>query len=129
MGLDSRARLFPAGLAAFIRVRDQLCRTPWCDAPIRHIDHIVPVIEGGRTSHQCGQGLCEGCNYAKQAHGWRASVLEVESRAGPHSVEITTPTGHTYLSRAPDPPGRSSRGRGSLRVDWVTDGPALVLSA
>lgn len=40
VAMDSRARLFPAGLARFIRLRDQVCRTPWCDAPIRHIDHV-----------------------------------------------------------------------------------------
>src|SRR5690606_11272594 len=47
---DSRARTFPNGLAALLRVRDQgLCRTPWCDAPVAHIDHVVPVDEGGPT--------------------------------------------------------------------------------
>lgn len=40
--MDSRARLFPAGLRRFIRARDDTCRTPYCDAPIRHLDHIVP---------------------------------------------------------------------------------------
>ncbi|MDF2824221.1 MAG: conserved repeat family protein, partial [Mycobacterium sp.] len=39
VAMDSRARAFPKGLARFIRLRDQRCRTPYCDAPIRHIDH------------------------------------------------------------------------------------------
>ena len=44
-----------------------------------------------------GQGLCEACNYNKQAIGWRA-----KPRPGPgHSVDTLTPTGHTYTSTAP----------------------------
>jgi 5-methylcytosine-specific restriction endonuclease McrA len=94
---DSRARIFPAGLARLIRLRDQVCRTPWCDAPIRHTDHIQSAASGGATSLYNGQGLCEACNHAKQALGWRA-----RPRPGPrHPVVITTPTGHTYESGAP----------------------------
>lgn len=99
--MDSRRRIFPRGLVDLLVARDQTCRTPWCDAPIRHIDHIVPAAGGGSTSAANGQGLCEACNYAKQALGWRA-------RPGPGGagevVETWTPTGHRYTSRPPDPP-------------------------
>ncbi len=40
--MDSRARLFPPGLRRFLQARDDTCRTPYCDAPIRHHDHIIP---------------------------------------------------------------------------------------
>ncbi len=50
VAMDSRARLFPAGLRRFIRARDQTCRAPYCDAPIRHHDHVVPWHDGGTTS-------------------------------------------------------------------------------
>ncbi len=53
VAMESRARLFPRGLAAFIELRDQRCRTPYCDAPIRHRDHARPWA-GGRTD-ECGQ--------------------------------------------------------------------------
>jgi hypothetical protein len=66
VAMDSRARLFPAGLRRLITLRDQVCRTPWCDAPIRHIDHVVAHDADGPTSGRNGQGLCEACNYAKQ---------------------------------------------------------------
>ncbi len=69
VGLDSRSRRFPSGLASLIEARDQTCRMPWCDAPIRQIDHIVPVEDGGKTAYANGEGLCEACNYAKQAPG------------------------------------------------------------
>ncbi|GAW51489.1 MULTISPECIES: HNH endonuclease [unclassified Nocardioides] len=97
VAMDSRARLMPDKLGQLIRLRDQRCRTPWCDAPIRPSDHVKAVAEGGETSETNGQGLCEACNYAKQAPGWRA-----RPSPGPrHHVETTTPTGHQYSSTAP----------------------------
>jgi hypothetical protein len=50
---------------------DGTCRTPYCDAPIRHTDHATPVAHGGPTSVLNGLGECEACNYAKEAPGWR----------------------------------------------------------
>jgi len=101
VAMDARARLFPAALARFIGLRDQTCRTQWCDAPIRHRDHAVQAKDGGPTSAANAQGLCEACNHAKQAPGWQA-----RPRPGPrHTVETTTPTGHRYTSTAPPPPG------------------------
>ncbi|MGZ8744421.1 MAG: hypothetical protein ACXWXO_16005 [Nocardioides sp.] len=97
VAMDSRSRIFPGGLAAFIRLRDQVCRTPWCDAPIRHSDHVAPAARQGPTSGVNGAGLCEACNLAKEALGWQA-----RPRPGPrHAVETRTPTGHTYRSTAP----------------------------
>ena len=97
VAMDSRARLLPAALAGFVRLRDQFCRTPWCNAPIRHLDHVTGAAEGGPTSEVNSQGLCEDCNHAKQALGWQS-----RPRPGPrHTVEVTTPTGHSYDSTAP----------------------------
>jgi len=97
VAMDSSARLFRGGLRTIVQLRDQFCRTPWCNAPIRHGDHAVAVADGGETSAAGGQGLCAGCNYAKEAVGWRA-----RPRPGPaHTVETETPTGHTYRSTAP----------------------------
>jgi hypothetical protein len=113
VAMDSRARLAPRGLADLIRARDAgACRTPYCDAPIRHIDHVVPNTDGGPTSADNLQGLCEGCNYAKQAPGWHEVPRPVprppgggEPGAAVPDVSITTPTGHRYLSRPPALPG------------------------
>ena len=49
VAMDARGRIFPRGLARFVRLRDQFCRTPWCDAPIRHTDHADGGAEGGAT--------------------------------------------------------------------------------
>ncbi|NMN97625.1 HNH endonuclease [Antrihabitans stalactiti] len=99
--LESVARCFPKGLARFIDIRDKVCRTPWCDAPIRHRDHIEPHENGGETTELNGAGLCAACNYAKQAPGWSA---EPEEASGLHQYNFTTPSGHTYRSTAPPLP-------------------------
>jgi hypothetical protein len=94
--MDSKAELFQGRLAAFLRLRDRICRTPGCGAPVRHLDHVEPRSRGGPTTADNGQGLCEVCNYAKEADGWSARTIP-----GPrHTVETTTPTGHTYTSTA-----------------------------
>ncbi len=114
VGMDSTRRLFPPSLRRFVVARDGTCRTPWCDAPIAHADHITPHANGGPTTAANGQGLCVRCNLVKEQPGWTHTVLtpgphtaeghppgaHPESGA-PHRVRITTPTGHTYHSTAP----------------------------
>ncbi|WP_364396431.1 HNH endonuclease [Pseudarthrobacter sp. LMD1-1-1.1] len=101
VAMDSTARLFPAALKRFLQIRDNTCRTPYCDAPIRHDDHVVAWHDGGPTSTRNGQGLCEACNHTKEAPGWAAQTVP-----GPrHTVATCTPTGHTYHSTAPPLPG------------------------
>lgn len=99
VAMESRARRFPRGLATFIGLRDQRCRTPYCDAPIRHRDHATPHARGGRTAVANGLGSCERCNYVKEAAGWRVSTDFDET--GRHTAEFTTPTGRHYRSAAP----------------------------
>jgi hypothetical protein len=112
VGMDSTRRLFPAGLRRFLIVRDGTCRTPWCDAPVAHADHVVPYASGGPTSASNGQGLCVRCNLVKEEPGWSAAVVHPgpshmaggssgDDGAEPHTVEITTPSGHRYRSTAP----------------------------
>ncbi|MDP9443908.1 MAG: DUF222 domain-containing protein [Actinomycetota bacterium] len=100
VAMDSKRRRFTGNLRRFLIVRDQRCRTPWCDAPIRHADHLTPHHAGGPTSASNGQGLCERCNHDRQAPGWRAEPGPGSRRV----IEVTTPTGHTYRSHAPPPP-------------------------
>ena len=101
--MESRSRLFPRGLASFIGLRDQTCRTPYCDAPIRHRDHAQPHNRGGPTSAENGLGECERCNYAKESTGWQVTAATDEK--GVHAAEFVTPTGHHYQSTAPPAPG------------------------
>ncbi|MGH3412145.1 MAG: DUF222 domain-containing protein [Marmoricola sp.] len=126
VAMASRRRTMPAGLAELIATRDQSCRTPWCDAPIRHRDHVWEVARGGPTSAGNGQGLCEACNHTKQADGWHA-------RSAPgmrHLVVTRTPTGHAYRSTAPPPPGcEPSTGETYTSADLVSTGSGYRSSA
>lgn len=107
IAMDSRARLFPTSLRRFIQARDDVCRTPYCDAPIRHHDHVVSWQNGATTNSSNGAGLCEACNHTKEIPGWSAVA-----RPGPrHTVELRTPTGHSYHSTAPPMPGTGSKQR------------------
>lgn len=99
VAMDSRSRKFPEGLTQFVRLRDQTCRTPYCDAPIRHVDHAEPHARHGRTNALNGRGACERCNYVKEQRGWKVRTLF--DPGGRHVAEHTTPTGATYRSTAP----------------------------
>lgn len=117
VGLESGSRLFPAGLRSLVRLRDGTCRTPWCDAPVRHIDHVTAHRDGGATTFRNGQGLCEGCDYTKQAPGWTAEPVPAappgQPAGTPHDVVTTTPTGHRYRSPTPSRVAPATSGAGS----------------
>lgn len=109
VAMDSRARLFDGQLRRFLVLRDQRCRTPWCDAPVRHADHVTQWQDGGPTTASNGQGLCEACNHAKQT----ADLTQRTMVDG--SVTTITTSGHTYRSHPPRPPGRPR-----VVINWST---------
>ncbi|QWZ10299.1 DUF222 domain-containing protein [Nocardioides panacis] len=106
VAMDSRRRRFTGLLRRFLVLRDQHCRTPWCNAPIRHLDHPHPARTGGPTTAGNAQGLCAACNYAKEAPGWTTHTTNPHTGTGTGpAVETTTPTGHRHRTRPPLPPG------------------------
>nr|WP_307785741.1 HNH endonuclease [Nocardioides luteus] len=86
--------------------------------PIRNIDHIERHADGGETSAQNLQGLCERCNQAKEAIGWQA-------RPGPrwqhhhhhtHRPHLCQPTTRTLAAAPITPvPGRVHAARRTPR--------------
>jgi len=104
VAMEAKAQPFPPALRDLLLARDQVCRTPWCDALVRHADHVLPLARGGATEVANGQGLCEQCNYVKESPGWSAGPAPGSS-PGRHLVETVTPTGHHYQSRPPPLPG------------------------
>ncbi len=184
VAMDSRRRVFTGQLRRLLVLRDDVCRTPWCDAPIRDADHVVAHAAGGPTSVANGAGLCRRCNLTKEQPGWDArvtspgpwqataapaptapgvtdlpvpeapappapevadlpvpeapappapeapdlpvpgvadlpapgvadlpapEVTDPPEPAGPHTIRVTTPTGHAYSSMAPPVLGWGSR--------------------
>lgn len=104
IGGDPFRRRFDGFLAKLITLRDQRCRDPYCDAPIRHHDHIRRHSDGGPTTLTNGRGVCERGNYAREMPGWSVTLLDNGVRGRPHTIMITTPTGHSYTDTAPQPP-------------------------
>ena len=116
VSMDATGRTFRGSLARFVRLRDRVCRTPWCDAPIRHVDHPRRHADEGPTAADNAQGLCEACNYAKDAPGWRA-------RPGPDGGVVTTsPTGHSIATRPPPVARIRDRDIPPLTIDYVLAG-------
>lgn len=83
---DSRARRFPFAVRQFVLARDERCRTPFCDAAIRDVDHDLPHSVGGPSTLANAQGLCRRCNLVKGASTDASTTppLIRGTRAGPH---------------------------------------------
>ena len=90
IGGDSRQRTYTGTLATFIKARDgHRCAEPYCDAPIRHLDHIKRWADGGETTFDNGRGLCEFHNHVREGRDW-------DVRREGDTITTTTPTGAQY---------------------------------
>lgn len=97
---------------------------PGCDSDISDHDHLIRVADGGETTRANGQGLYEAHNLVKELPGWSTHVLD--PRPGRRTVEVRTPTGHTYRSHAPPvvTPATDPVSSGEARLlRLVPDGP------
>ena len=99
VGMESRRRVFTGLLRRMLVLRDDLCTTPWCDAPIAHADHTAAARDAGSTDFTNGSGKCVRCNQVKEAPGWRSTVVVAEPVGG--LIEVRTPVGLTYRSQSP----------------------------
>lgn len=115
--VDTKRRRFDGPLRELISHRDQLCRTPWCGAPIRHGDHVRDFASGGPTTAGNGQGLCARCNLTVAEPGWAKAAVRPDAGGAP-IVITTTPTGTRYASFAPPALYPSLLDRGGLRT-WT----------
>lgn len=100
--MDSRRREFSGLLRRMIVIRDDICRSPWCDAQIKHADHATAFAAGGDTDWDNASGLCAACNFAKELDGWKHV-------ATPEKLIVKTPTGHRYETRTKPIDSRSGK--------------------
>ena len=101
VGGDPTRRCFDGTLAKLIAYRDgSRCREPFCDAPARETDHIVPFRDGGPTTFTNGRAVCVRSNRVREMPGWAVRLVHDGLGDQPHTVATTTPTGLTYTSRA-----------------------------
>lgn len=102
VAMESTSRRFDGLLAEFLDLRDGgLCRTPGCNARIRHHDHVIRAADHGHTAAANGQGLCERCNYVKESPGWTSWVAD-PGDACRHEVHGVTE--HLRILRSTSPP-------------------------
>ncbi len=110
VAMESTSRRFDGLLAEFLTLRDGgTCRTPGCNAPIRHHDHITRAADGGPTAAANGQGLCERCNHVKETPGWTTWVPDTAADRR-HEVHGVTEHLRIMRSTAPPPPGGPAGG-------------------
>src|SRR5699024_2892627 len=105
VGMESRSRAFPAGLARMLRGRDTTCRTPWCNATIRHHDHAVPHHRAGPTRCADGPGLCIPCNPPMAV---RPRILAPRTGTAPPPDIGTTGTADTTGTTDAEPTTRAA---------------------
>ena len=141
VAMDSRRRLFSGLLRRMLVLRDDVCVTPWCEAPVVHADHAHPAKDGGGTGFANGSGQCARCNLAKEAAGWSVRVVHPgldpgvgeSDRWHPREVEVVTPTGHAYRAIAPPLTGWGAEHPASASMPQPSigqrcDPPALSVS-
>ncbi len=102
--MDSRRREFSGLLRRMIVIRDDVCRSPWCDAQIKHADHATAYAAGGDTDWDNASGLCAACNFAKELNGWKHVATS-------EKLIVKTPTGHRYETRTKPLDSRASDGK------------------
>jgi hypothetical protein len=112
VGGDPKRRFFDGFLAHLIDLRDHgRCRDPYCDAPIPYprapLTHDQHPQSPRRRSDQRqgehadrGRGVCARGNFVREMPGWQIHTVHDGLGDQPHTVRTTTPTGHTYTSRA-----------------------------
>ena len=106
VAMESTTRRFDGLLAEFLTLRDAgTCRTPGCNATIRHHDHITRTADGGTTTAANGQGLCERCNYLKETPGWTTWTPDPPPGTSPDQPhEVHGVTEHLRITRSTAPP-------------------------
>lgn len=120
LAMGSAARLFTGDLRLFARWREQGCRLPCCDGPVRHLDHAREHARGGPTAAFNAQGLSLGCHVLRDHPGIEVSTAAPRPppapgeggsdpgltlawlRAQAPDAWWRMPSGHAY--RCPPPP-------------------------
>ena len=99
IGGDPTRRRFDGWLARLISLRDQTCRDPFCDAPIRHYDHIHRYSDGGPTTYANGRGTCARGNQVREMPGWQVTLIDVRpTHRTPHRQSH-----HSHRTQLPQP--------------------------
>ena len=99
----------------------------------------VPAAAGGPTSAANAQGLCEACNYAKEAPGWTSAAPADSRRRSPAGTlglarrsrrrRDHHPHGARHRTRPPLPPGPTRPPRPPNPASARAESPSAATSA
>jgi hypothetical protein len=98
------AAAFDGPLATLIRLRDRTCRDPTATHPSATSTRCIATPTADPPPWPTDVGCAPRGNYVREMPGWTATVTNDGRHSHPHTVTITTPTGHTYTSSALQPP-------------------------
>jgi hypothetical protein len=101
---DRLRRRFDGPLATLIRLRDRTCRDPTATHPSATSTRCIATPTADPPPWPTDVGCAPRGNYVREMPGWTATVTNDGRHSHPHTVTITTPTGHTYTSSALQPP-------------------------
>jgi hypothetical protein len=99
------------GIRRFLVLRDQICRTPWCNVPIRHADHVIPFEEGARPAPTTAKAFARGATTpSRRPGGTRHRVRqEPATRFSPSPRPGTATPADRQNHPAPAAPGHRRR--------------------
>ncbi|SED27238.1 hypothetical protein SAMN04490239_7584 [Rhodococcus koreensis] len=129
--MESQARTFPKSLAKLIDLRDRTCRTPWCDAPIRHHDHILSRRKKGATTAHNGGCARRAITRRRATAGPRAPSGGMAERISSTSAlrrgTITGPRPRDCRPRRGGRRSKRSSSHTSVRHEVVEVSPSVIL--
>jgi len=91
---DPHRRNFDGYIRKLIMWRDRECRDPYCEAPIRHIDHIQRYADGGLTICPNGRGRVRTRQLCQRNAG-------LEGREHLHWIGRATPYHQDHYANRP----------------------------
>ena len=98
--MDTRRRAFPAKLRRFIDLRDRRCRTPWCDAPIRHADHPSASPTAARPANRTAKASAKPATTPRKPPAGAPRPPPAASSRPPPRPDTPTPATHHPRSAA-----------------------------
>jgi hypothetical protein len=113
--VDTGRRRFDGALRRLITVRDRRCRHPYCNAPVRDVDHRVPWADGGETTADNGDGYCRRCHRLKDHPAITVVRRKAVDGSDAHRIVWTAPSGAEHPALAPPALGHGSPSPDQLR--------------
>ena len=123
VAMDSRRRRFDGELRRFLVLRDEVCRSPWCDAPCGTPTTSRASPTAARRARTTAKGSASGATTRRKRRAGgpgRSVSVDIRSRSPRRPVTATCPRRRTH--RARDRPCFGCRDWSpTTRIRWRSD--------